>query len=153
MVRCPQKEHAVQLSIVIPVYNEEESLPLLVAEVREAIQPTGLSYELVCVDDGSRDRSLEVLRSLAEEDPSIVVLSFRRNFGQTAAMQAGLDYARGEIVALMDADLQNDPADIPPLSARAHRAGFNVEDNFLPLHCEKKPRWKTVYLGRDQTSG
>jgi len=113
MVRCPKKEHAVQLSIVIPVYNEEESLPLLLGEIRDAIVPTGLSYEVVCVDDGSQDRSLQVLQDLAKSDPSVVILSFRRNFGQTAAMQAGLDYARGDIVALMDADLQNDPADIP----------------------------------------
>ncbi len=108
----------MQLSIVVPVYNEEESLPHLLEEIRSAIRPTGMSYEVVCVDDGSRDRSLEVLRGLAAEDPAVVAISFRRNFGQTAAMQAGLDAARGEVIALMDADLQNDPADIPRMVAK-----------------------------------
>ena len=108
----------MQLSIVVPVYNEEESLPHLLEQIRDAIQPTGMSYEVVCVDDGSRDRSLQVLRNLSAEDPAIVAISFRRNFGQTAAMQAGLDAARGNVVALMDADLQNDPADIPRMVAK-----------------------------------
>ncbi len=103
----------MQLSIVVPVYNEEESLPLLIAEIHSAIKPAALAYEIVLVDDGSRDASLQVLSELAESDPSLVIISFRRNFGQTAAMQAGLDHARGEMIALMDADLQNDPSDIP----------------------------------------
>ena len=72
----------MQLSIVVPVYNEEESLPHLLEQIRDAIQPTGMSYEVVCVDDGSRDRSLQVLRNLSAEDPAIVAISFRRNFGK-----------------------------------------------------------------------
>ena len=104
---------ALDLSLVIPVYNEEESLPRLLAEIHAALDPTGLAYEVICVDDGSRDQSFAVLRQMAAEDPALVVLSFRRNFGQTAAMQAGIDAARGDAVALLDADLQNDPADIP----------------------------------------
>jgi glycosyltransferase involved in cell wall biosynthesis len=125
IVRRSEKEHIVQLSIVIPVYNEEESLPLLVDEIRQAMKPTGLSYEVVLVDDGSKDRSLEVIKSLSADDPSLVAISFRRNFGQTAAMQAGLDYARGDIIALMDADLQNDPADIPRMVDKINE-GFDL---------------------------
>ncbi len=105
----------MQLSIVVPVYNEEDSLPILIAEIHSAIKPTSLAYEIVLVDDGSTDNSLSVLSDIAESDPSLVVVSFRRNFGQTAAMQAGLDHARGDMIALMDADLQNDPTDIPAM--------------------------------------
>lgn len=115
-------EGALDLSVIVPVFNEEESLPRLVPEIHAALRPTGFSYEIVLVDDGSRDRSFEVLQGLAAEDPSLVVVQFRRNFGQTAAMQAGLDHARGDLVALMDADLQNDPADIPKMIAEL-RAG------------------------------
>lgn len=111
-------ERRLDLSVVIPVYNEEESLPRLVPEIHRALRPTGLDYEIVLVDDGSKDRSFAVLERLAADDPALVVVRFRRNFGQTAAMQAGLDHARGARVALMDADLQNDPADIPMMLAR-----------------------------------
>jgi dolichol-phosphate mannosyltransferase len=106
----------------VPVFQEEESLPLLVSEVRAALTEAQLSYELICVDDGSRDASLKVLRVLAQEDPALVVVSFRRNFGQTAAMQAGLDLARGRAVAFLDADLQNDPADLPMMWRRLRDA-------------------------------
>ncbi|MCA9561536.1 MAG: glycosyltransferase family 2 protein [Myxococcales bacterium] len=112
----------MDLSVVVPVYNEEESLPKLVPEVHAALRGSGLSYEIVLVDDGSRDKSFEVLTAMAAEDPALVVVQFRRNFGQTAAMQAGLDEARGDLVALMDADLQNDPADIPAM-VKALREG------------------------------
>jgi glycosyltransferase involved in cell wall biosynthesis len=105
----------VDLSIIVPVYNEEESLPRLVEELHAALRSTGYEYELVFVDDGSRDRSCAVLSHMAETDPTIVVLVLRRNFGQTAAMQAGFDHARGSTIVTLDADLQNDPADIPKL--------------------------------------
>ena len=108
----------MDVSIVIPVYNEEESLPRLLDELHQALRPTGRAYELILVDDGSQDRSYEVLTERAVRDPSLVVLRFRRNFGQTAALQAGLDEARGDIVVTMDADLQNDPADIPMMLDR-----------------------------------
>ena len=80
-----------------------------------ALRPTGLSYEVVLVDDGSRDKTFEILAQHAKTDPALTVVKFRRNFGQTAAMQAGFDHARGDIVATIDADLQNDPKDIPRL--------------------------------------
>ncbi len=105
----------LDISIVIPVYNEAESLPSLHAELAAALKALGQSYEIIAVDDGSRDNSLAVLKQLAEADPHLVVVSLRRNFGQTAAFAAGFDQARGTIVFTIDADGQNDPADIPLL--------------------------------------
>jgi len=107
------------LSLIIPVYNEEENLPILVDAIHKALDPLPYMWEVVLVDDGSEDDSLKVLSQLAEGDPQhLRVLSFRRNYGQTAAIAAGLDYASGEIIVLLDADMQNDPADIPMLLAK-----------------------------------
>jgi glycosyltransferase involved in cell wall biosynthesis len=109
----------MNLSLIIPVYNEEENLPLLYAAIDQALTSLKDTWEVIFVDDGSRDGSFDVLRSLVERDPEHVrVLSFRRNFGQTAALSAGIDHACGEIIVLLDADLQNDPADIPMLLAK-----------------------------------
>ncbi len=109
----------MNLSLIIPVYNEEENLPLLYAAIDQALTPIKDTWEAIFVDDGSRDGSFDVLRSLVEMDPEHVrVLSFRRNFGQTAAISAGIDHACGEIIVLLDADMQNDPADIPMLLAK-----------------------------------
>lgn len=106
-------------SIVVPVYNEAESLPTLHAEIHAAMDALeGVAYEVIFVDDGSSDDSPGVLANLHAQDPDRVqVIRFRRNFGQTAAMAAGFDAARGDVVIPMDADLQNDPADIPKLLA------------------------------------
>ncbi len=104
----------MNLSLVIPIYNEEESLPLLFDAIHNALDSLSRTWEVILVDDGSRDKSLDVLRDLAKKDPKhIRVVAFRRNFGQTAAIAAGIDHAKGEIIVLLDADLQNDPADIP----------------------------------------
>ena len=109
----------MNLSLIIPVYNEEENLPLLYTSIDQALAPLKDTWEVIFVDDGSRDGSFNVLRSLVEKDPEHVrVLSFRRNFGQTAAIAAGLNHACGEIIVLLDADMQNDPADIPMLLAK-----------------------------------
>ena len=109
----------MNLSLITPVYNEEENLPLLMSAVQSALKPLRQSWEIILVDDGSRDKSLEVLRQLAEQNPKHVrVVSFRRNFGQTAAIAAGIDHAQGDTIVLMDADMQNDPADIPLLLAK-----------------------------------
>jgi glycosyltransferase involved in cell wall biosynthesis len=113
------------LSLVIPVYNEEENLPVLFGEVAKAMKPLKESWEVIFVDDGSRDKSLEVLRGLAEKDKHVRVIVFRRNFGQTAAISAGIDRAKGEVVVLLDADLQNDPADIPMLLSKLEE-GYDV---------------------------
>lgn len=115
----------MELSVVVPVYNEEESLPELVREISSVLDPSGLSYEIVCIDDGSSDTSFEVLKGLSANHPQLVVGRFRRNFGQTAAIQAGFDVARGEYVATLDADLQNDPKDILPMLERL-REGYDL---------------------------
>ena len=115
----------LDLSVVVPIFNEAESIPQLLHELHAALKPTARSYELVLVDDGSTDRSFDLLADAAELDPALHLVRFRRNFGQTAAIQAGLDHARGQIIVLMDADLQNDPRDIPMLLERLE-AGYDL---------------------------
>ncbi|HEY9422466.1 MAG TPA: glycosyltransferase family 2 protein [Thermoanaerobaculia bacterium] len=106
---------APELSIVIPVYNEEENLPVLAAEIQGVMRDLGRPHEVIYVDDGSTDGTPEVLRRLAGLDPATRVIRQRRNSGQSAAMDAGFRFSRGAIVVTLDADLQNDPADIPRL--------------------------------------
>lgn len=101
------------LSVVVPVYNEEENLPLLWAELQEVLDPLGFTYEVIFVDDGSRDRSAEVVREIRAKDPRVRLIRFAANAGETAANDAGLRAARGRYVVTIDADLQNDPRDIP----------------------------------------
>ncbi len=101
------------LSVVIPIRNEEPNLPELYREFTEALTAFGRPYELVLVDDGSTDRSFAVLAELQAKDPRVRVIRFRRNFGQTAAFAAGFKYARGALIVTADGDLQNDPSDIP----------------------------------------
>lgn len=114
------------LSIIVPVYNEEETIPYLCDAVKIAMQEIGKDWELVLVDDGSKDGSLVALEQVAAQDPLHVrVVGLRRNFGQTAAIAAGIDHASGEIIVLMDADLQNDPADIPLLLEKIDE-GYDV---------------------------
>jgi len=113
------------LSIVIPVYNEEENVGRLQEQVAAAVGPLGIEYEVIYVDDGSRDGSFEILRELASGNPRMRLIRFRRNFGQTPAMAAGFDAARGEVIVPLDADLQNDPVDIPRLLARLEE-GYDV---------------------------
>jgi glycosyltransferase involved in cell wall biosynthesis len=109
----------IDLSLVIPVYNEKDNLPLLMDAIQKAMSPIKQKWEVVFVDDGSKDGSLEMLESLVKRDPKHVrVVVFRRNFGQTAAISAGIDHSEGEIIVLLDADMQNDPADIPMLLAK-----------------------------------
>ncbi len=116
----------MELSLVIPIYNEEENLPFLMEAINAALNPLNRSWEVVFVDDGSRDKSLEVLRNFAQKDPVRVrAVSFRRNFGQTAAIAAGIDHAQGEVIILLDADMQNDPADIPMLLAKLNE-GYDL---------------------------
>ncbi len=115
----------IDISVVVPVYNEEESLPELVSQLVKAMRPTGESFELVLVNDGSIDRSAEVLTQLSAEVPELVSVLLRKNYGQTAAMAAGFDLSNGEIIVSLDGDLQNDPADIPRLIAKL-REGFDL---------------------------
>ncbi len=115
----------VDISIVVPVYNEEENVEAVYAAISSALQDMRCSYEIVMIDDGSSDGSFGVLTRLAAHDANLKVIRFRRNFGQTAAMSAGFDHAKGDVIIPMDGDLQNDPADIPRLMEKIHE-GFDV---------------------------
>ncbi|TET50328.1 MAG: glycosyltransferase, partial [Anaerolineales bacterium] len=106
---------SVELSVVLPIYNEAESLPAVIREVSGVLRDMGRSYEIVAIDDGSSDDSVAVLERLQEQEPALRIVEFRRNFGQTAAFAAGFDHARGDVILTMDADGQNDPADFARL--------------------------------------
>ena len=114
------------LSVVIPVYNEEENLPLLYQALRDALEGLAEPWEVLLVDDGSEDGSFQVLRELHRRDPRLRVVRFRRNFGQTAAFAAGFDLARGKVIITLDADLQNDPRDIPLLLQDLRAGDYDV---------------------------
>ena len=116
----------MRLSVVIPVFNEEESLDLLLKSLYDALEALTFDWQIVFVDDGSHDGSLSILEKYAVADAGhIVVVAFRRNFGQTAAIAVGIDHAEGEIIVLMDADMQNDPADIPMMLEKIDE-GYDV---------------------------
>jgi glycosyltransferase involved in cell wall biosynthesis len=115
----------IDLTVVLPIYEEEESLPELFEQLCGVLDGMDCSYEIVAVNDGSKDRSAEVLVGIAKQRPEVRVLDFRRNYGQTAALMAGFDHARGDIIITLDADLQNDPADIPKLMAKINE-GYDV---------------------------
>ena len=112
---------STDISVVLPVYNESENLDILYRDLITTLEKTTKAFEIICVDDGSQDGSLDVLKALSANDSRLVVIEFRRNFGQTAALAAGLRFARGEVVVTLDADRQNDPADIPALLAEIDR--------------------------------
>ena len=113
------------LTVVLPIYEEEESLPSLFERLFAVLRPLGKTFEIIAVNDGSTDRSIDVLRTLAAANPELRVIDFRRNYGQTAALMAGFDFARGDVIVTLDADLQNDPADIPNLLAKLDE-GYDV---------------------------
>ena len=115
----------LDLSVVVPLYNEEESLPLLVEQLLSALRPSGERFELVLVNDGSSDHTAEVLERLSREIPELVGVLLRKNYGQTAAMAAGFDVSQGEVIVSLDGDLQNDPADIPMLLSKL-REGYDL---------------------------
>ncbi|MFQ5583414.1 MAG: glycosyltransferase family 2 protein, partial [Calditrichia bacterium] len=103
----------VELSVIVPLFNEEESITPLFEAIHSVLKELHLSYEIIFVDDGSSDRTFEIAETLAKEHPELRAIKFRRNYGQTPAMAAGIDYAMGDILITMDGDLQNDPRDIP----------------------------------------
>ena len=121
------------VSICAPVYNEEESLQLLLRTIHQAMRAQPYDYEIVLVNDGSTDGTEDLLDEMADEDPRIRVIHFRRNYGQTAAMMAGFDHAEGDVIVTMDADLQNDPADIP-------RMLEELEEGYDLVHGWRKKR-------------
>lgn len=127
-----------EISVCVPVYNEEENVGLLYDAIAGALEPLGRSFEVVLVDDGSSDETVQRLARIAAKDSRLVVLRFQRNFGQTAAMMAGIDHARGRYLVTMDGDLQNDPLDIPMMLDKLDEGhdivvGFrlNRQDKFL----------------------
>ncbi|HEY9859320.1 MAG TPA: glycosyltransferase family 2 protein [Candidatus Obscuribacterales bacterium] len=107
-----------QVSVIVPIYNEVESLPHLIEAIATSVTENQISYEIVCVDDGSSDGSTELLKQLAQTRTDLRAVILRRNYGQTAAMSAGFKHAQGKVLITLDGDLQNDPADIPHLLAR-----------------------------------
>jgi len=116
----------MKLSIVIPVYNEADNLPILHQTIHDALDQQSTDWEVVYVDDGSADDSLSILEKTAQVDPGhTCVVALRRNFGQTAAIAAGIDHAAGDVIVLMDADMQNDPADIPKMLGKIEE-GYDV---------------------------
>lgn len=106
---------SVDLSVVLPVYNEQDNLDKLIGQITAALDPAGYSYEIVCVNDGSSDDSLAVLKRLGASYPAMRIINYKHNHGLTSALDGGFRNARGSIIAMLDADLQNDPADIPAM--------------------------------------
>lgn len=116
---------SVNVSVVIPVYNEEENIPALCRRLAETMGKIGRSYEIIFVDDGSSDRSVELIGGFAAHDPHVRLIEFNRNYGQHAAVFAGFEHSRGEIVVTLDADLQNPPEEIPKLIAKVEE-GYDI---------------------------
>ena len=121
----PTRAMQPELSVVVPLYNEEANVEPLLAELFGVLRGLGRTYEVICVDDGSRDRTFAELARLAQREPALRVIRFRLNFGQTAAMSAGIEAAKGSVIVPMDGDLQNDPADIAKLLAKLGE-GYDV---------------------------
>lgn len=132
-------QKAPHISVVVPVYNEEENIPPLHQKIDAALRALNLSYEILYVDDGSIDGSFALLSAIAARDEHARVVRFRRNFGQTAAMAAGMNYAQGEVIIPLDADLQNDPADIPHLLAKLDE-GYDVVSGWRKKRQDKAIR-------------
>jgi len=145
----------LNLSVVIPVKDECDNLTPLHQRLVDSLRPLGLSYEIVFVDDGSSDRTFEVLEELAVRDERVKVVRLRRNYGQTAALQAGIDWSEGDIVVTMDGDLQNDPADIPRLLEKldeGYDAVLGLRANRRDhLVIRKLPSWVANWLIRRVT--
>ncbi|KFC66792.1 Glycosyl transferase [Bosea sp. LC85] len=144
-VDARQAGGGIQLSIVIPLFNEEENVPAMVAEVLQAMELAERTFEIILVNDGSHDRTGALIREIASRDPRVKVVDLRRNAGQTAAMMAGFDFSSGDIIIPMDGDMQNDPADIPRLLQKLDE-GFGVvsgwrKDRKDKLFVRKVPSW------------
>jgi glycosyltransferase involved in cell wall biosynthesis len=132
----------IEISVFLPVYNEQDNVDRLNLSLAEALEKLGRSYEVIYIDDGSTDQSLARLREIATRDTRVRIVSLRRNYGQTAAMSAGIDHARGEILIPMDADFQNDPADIGCLLEKLDE-GYDVVSGWRK---DRKDRWLTRRL-------
>ena len=131
----------MKISIILPIFNEEKNLPLLFASLYEVIGGLGCGYEIIAVNDHSKDKSLEVLRELAKKDKNVKVISFRVNGGQTAALSAGIAAASGGLMIPMDSDMENDPKDIPKLIDKLDE-GYDVVSGW------RKDRWNGGFVTR-----
>ena len=139
------KGQAPELSVIIPIYDEQDNILPLHEQLAEALEQLGRTYQVIYVDDGSRDASTQRLQTVAESDSHVVVIQFRRNFGQTAALQAGIDVSRGELLVFMDGDMQNDPRDIGRLLEKIDEGNDVVsgwrKDRKDDLLRRKVPSW------------
>ena len=146
----------MKISVVIPLFNEEKNIPLLYQELKNALKRYKNDYEIIFIDDGSRDRSLDVLKEIKSRDACVRVISFLKNYGQSAALKAGFQKAGGEIVVTLDADLQNDPQDIPRLVSYIQQ-GYDVisgwrkvrKDSFKKKISSKIANWIRNKITRD----
>ena len=127
----------VAYSIVVPFYNEQENVPQLYVKIIDTMDATGEPYDMIFVDDGSRDGTFRQLSEIAEADERVVVVRLRRNFGQTAALKAGFDHSNGEIIISMDGDLQHDPAEIPRFIEKM-KEGYDIVSGW---RVERKDHW------------
>ncbi len=126
----------MDISIIIPMYNEEECVRPLYDSILDAISPLGIEFEIIIVDDGSSDDTFEIGKTLARNDSRLRLIKFRKNYGQTAAMSAGIDYARGKVLVTMDGDLQNDPEDIPKFIDKIEE-GFDIVCGWRYMRSDK----------------
>jgi len=131
----------MQLSVIVPVYNERDNIEPLMRELVSVLEELGGDYEIICVDDGSTDGGRDVVKTCAAQNQRIKLISFARNFGQTAALAAGIDHASGDVIVPIDADLENDPRDIPHLLAKLDR-GYDIVSGW------RKNRWSNKWFTR-----
>ena len=135
-------EHPLAYSVVVPFYNEQESVAQLYVKIIEVMDALGEPYEIVFVDDGSKDGTFRLLSEIARDDDRVAVVQLRRNFGQTAALKAGFDHSRGEIIISMDGDLQHDPAEIPKFIEKIQE-GYDIVSGW---RVQRTDRWLTRQL-------
>jgi len=129
----------LNLSVILPIYNEAESIPLLFNKIFETLK--GYQYEIIAVNDGSRDTTWAELKKVAETNKNTKIINLKRNYGQTAAINAGIQYSSGEVLVLLDSDLENDPADIPRLLSK-------IEEGYDVVSGWRKNRWQGQFLSR-----
>ena len=131
----------MKISVVTPAYNEAKNIPILLEELHAVLSKISVSYEVVVVDDGSKDETKDVLESLAKDNPRIKIINFQVNCGQTSALSAGIEHATGDVVVTMDSDLENDPNDIPKFLEK-------IEEGFDVVSGWRRDRWKGQFLTR-----
>ena len=129
----------MKISVVVPIYNEKDNVAILHQKIKDVMVKNSYDYEIIFVDDGSSDGTFEVMQQLAKGDKNLKIIRFRRNFGQTAAMAAGFDYAKGDVIVSLDGDLQNDPEDIPALLQKIEE-GYDVVSGWRKNRQDEKKR-------------